>query len=65
MRTALRHKFANSDLRQLLISSYPHPLVSIKNDSYWGVTEAGVGENRLAALLMELREEFVNHFFEL
>ena len=60
MRVAIRHKFAAStSLRDLLISTHPFPLLSIKSDSYWGVIPSGEGENRLAELLMELRAELV------
>ncbi|MEC7984863.1 MAG: NADAR family protein, partial [Myxococcota bacterium] len=57
MRVAIRQKFtADDSLRTLLLSTAPHPLLSIKNDHYWGITYNGIGCNRLAVLLMELRE---------
>jgi len=59
MEQAVRLKFADPVLRELLIASYPHQLLSIKGDRYWGVTPAGVGENALARIEMELREELV------
>lgn len=60
MRTAVQIKFADPALRELLISSHPHPLLSIKGDDYWGVRPTGVGHNMLAVLLMELRQKFVD-----
>ena len=62
MRAALRGKFCtrksrSTALRALLLSTWPHPLLAIKDDAYWGVGYDGVGENRLAELLQELREE--------
>lgn len=59
MDIAVRRKFQDAELRQLLIASYPHPLLSIKGDSYWGVLPHGRGENRLAVLLESLRAELV------
>ena len=61
MRAAIRHKFnASTPLQELLISTHPYPLLSIKSCSYWGVQASGEGENKLAVLLMELREELVS-----
>lgn len=62
MRTAVRAKFlapgiAGDSLRALLLSTYPRPLASVKYDAYWGIGSNGEGQNRLAALLMELRDE--------
>eukprot|EP00931_Biecheleriopsis_adriatica_P001219 TRINITY_DN101503_c0_g1_i1.p1 TRINITY_DN101503_c0_g1~~TRINITY_DN101503_c0_g1_i1.p1 ORF type:complete len:250 (+),score=24.17 TRINITY_DN101503_c0_g1_i1:69-818(+) len=59
MDIAVRRKFQNAELRQLLVATYPHPLLSIKGDSYWGVLPSGRGENRLAVLLESLRMELV------
>lgn len=59
MRTAVREKFAEPQLRRLLVSTHPHPLLSIKGDRYWGVEPSGQGENQLAVLLMELRDSLV------
>ena len=59
MRRAVEAKFSSSlELRQLLLSTHNHPLLSIKRDSYWGVLPDGSGENRLAELLMELRAKW-------
>ena len=58
MRIAIKHKFkASSPLTTLLASTLNHPLVSIKNDNYWGIHSNGLGENKLAQLLMELRQK--------
>ena len=46
---------ADSSLRQLLLSTHPRPLVSVKSDAYWGTGRNGQGLNRLGSLLMELR----------
>ena len=59
MRKGLRMKFQLPELRVLLVASYPHPLLSIKDDAYWGVTARGQGENMLARLLMELRDQLL------
>jgi len=61
MEIAVRKKFSseNPELQQLLKSSHPHPLLSIKRDRYWGVDPTGRGENMLAHLLMKIREELV------
>eukprot|EP00928_Gymnodinium_smaydae_P056139 TRINITY_DN39568_c0_g1_i1.p1 TRINITY_DN39568_c0_g1~~TRINITY_DN39568_c0_g1_i1.p1 ORF type:complete len:215 (+),score=26.95 TRINITY_DN39568_c0_g1_i1:47-691(+) len=61
MREAVRAKFAqSSELRALLIATNPHPLLSVKGDSSWGFDPRRGGENMLAKLLMELREELVH-----
>jgi len=59
MRRAVREKFQDATLRELLVASHPHPLLSIKNDDYWGVYPSGKGENALAKIEMELREEIL------
>jgi predicted NAD-dependent protein-ADP-ribosyltransferase YbiA (DUF1768 family) len=41
----------------LLAATRGHPLVSVKGDAYWGVHPTHGGENRLAALWEELRDE--------
>jgi len=44
MRAAVRHKFgSDSDLHDLLLSTDPHPLCSIKDDDYWGITPRRCG----------------------
>mmetsp|Transcript_63366 Transcript_63366/g.141146 ORF Transcript_63366/g.141146 Transcript_63366/m.141146 type:complete len:249 (-) Transcript_63366:108-854(-) len=57
MRAVLRAKFAHPGLRHLLLTTYPHPLVSVKPDRYWGAGIDGQGRNRLGELLVELRDE--------
>lgn len=58
MRRAVRAKFAaSSELRHLLLSTVPHPLLSIKEDAFWGFSPRQGGENMLARLLEELRAE--------
>lgn len=62
MRRAIRLKFmgesaTSQELRDLLLSTGTHPLLSLKGDAYWGVTSYGEGENQLARLLMELRTQ--------
>jgi predicted NAD-dependent protein-ADP-ribosyltransferase YbiA (DUF1768 family) len=57
MREAVSHKFrADPGLRELLLATAPHPLASVKGDTFWGIGFNGEGENRLAELLMELRD---------
>ena len=67
MTRAVTAKFNNSaEARQLLISTHPFPLLSIKNDSFWGF-DARYGDqnmlaqkNMLAQILMDLRQKYVN-----
>jgi len=60
MRTAIRAKFAASaEARGLLVSTHPHPLLSLKTDTFWGYHPHHGGENMLARLLEELRAELV------
>ena len=48
----------NSDyLLNLLVSTYPHNLVSVKHDEYWGFDPEYGGQNELANILMEIRSE--------
>lgn len=56
----LRLKFAaRADARELLISTWPHPLLSIKPDTFWGFDPVAGGSNALAKLLMQLRNELM------
>ena len=57
MMTALREKFKDPWLRQLLLLSGDLPLVQIKFCSYWGSGHDGKGKNMLGVLLQNLREE--------
>ena len=60
MRAAVGYKFrADKDLRDLLISTDPHPLASVKDDPFWGIGYVGQGKNMLAKLLMNLRDELL------
>ena len=60
MRTAIRQKFLHhAQLKKLLVSTHPHPLLSIKADRFWGFDARKGGENMLAKLLMELRSEII------
>lgn len=56
MRRAVQEKFKEPALRALLLSTRPHPLLSIKGDDYWGVHPSGQGENMLARLLEQERD---------
>lgn len=49
----------SKSLKKLLVSTYPHELLSIKEDTYWGVDGLGRGENKLAVLLMQLRDKLI------
>lgn len=60
MKHALSIKFSNMPWFDLLMATNDTQLIEWNNwgDKYWGVTENGVGKNRLGVLLMELRDEF-------
>ena len=61
MTRAVTAKFQNSEeARQLLISTHPFPLLSIKNDPFWGFDARQGGQNMLAVILMDLRQKYVN-----
>jgi len=63
MRVGLRQKFLYSeqskDLLDLLMYSHPYPLRSLKRDCLWGFQPEHGGEDMLAKLLVEIREEAV------
>jgi len=63
MRVGLRQKFLHSEhsreLLDLLVSSHPHPLRSVKRDCFWGFDPELGGEDVLAKLIVEIREEVV------
>jgi len=65
MRDALLRKFAQSNgVRDLLINTDDAPLVfESENDAFWGRSRAGVGQNRLGELLMEVRDQ-LHHSWE-
>ncbi len=60
MEDGLRLKFADPELRKMLISTHPHELVEGNwwGDRFWGVCD-GIGENKLGKLLMKLRAEYM------
>lgn len=57
MKKAIKAKFEqNPNLKQLLASTAPRPLIEDTNDAYWGGGRNKKGKNRLGILLMELRD---------
>ena len=62
MLTGLRKKFADPELRNLLIATGDEELIegNYLGDTYWGVCN-GVGQNKLGKLLMQVREEIKNN----
>jgi len=63
IREGLRQKFLHSKQNQesldLLVSSHPYPLRSLKCDCFWGFHPEHGGEDMLTKLLVEIREEAV------
>jgi ribA/ribD-fused uncharacterized protein len=59
MKDILLSKFADEDLKRLLVSTGDQKLVegNTWGDKYWGQVD-GVGENRLGELLMEVRYHY-------
>lgn len=59
MKRALDAKFSQSPWYEALMVTGDNMIIEWNNwgDRYWGVTEDGVGKNRLGALLMQVREE--------
>jgi hypothetical protein len=57
MMDALRSKFRDPFLRDLLLSTGDLPLVQIKNCPYWGSGRYANGKNMLGVLLQKLRKE--------
>ncbi len=57
MARALRAKFADAALQTLLVSTYPHHLVSVKPDHFWGAGLNGRGRNELGKILEAIRED--------
>ena len=62
MLTGLRKKFADPELRNLLLATGDEELIegNYWRDTYWGVCN-GVGQNKLGKLLMQVREEIKNN----
>jgi ribA/ribD-fused uncharacterized protein len=55
---ALRKKFENNDLRELLLNTGDRTLIEASPfDTYWGCGRSGKGRNRLGELLMQVRAE--------
>ena len=60
MRRAVRAKLdASFEVRDLLVSTHPHPLLSIKPDEVWGFHPKRGGQNLLAKLYEEARSTLV------
>ena len=53
------HAENSDDLLNLLVSTYPHNLVAVKRDAFWGFDPEHGGENQLANILMEIRSEAI------
>ena len=62
MLTGLHKKFADTELRSLLLATGDEELIegNYWGDTYWGVCN-GVGQNKLGKLLMQVREEIKNN----
>ena len=65
MQEAVLSKFqavgaTGDSLRELLLSTHPHPLLAIKGDTFWGFHPAKGGENMLGVLLMRIREDMAS-----
>ena len=62
MLIGLRKKFADPELRDLLLATGDEELVegNYWGDTYWGVCN-GIGQNKLGKLLMQVREEIKNN----
>lgn len=64
MKRAIAAKFEKSpEAKRLLISTHPFPLLSIKDDTFWGFHPVRGGQNMLAQLLMDLRKRYVEGTF--
>ena len=61
MDQAVKAKLQSSkEVRELLIQTHPHPLISIKDDEYWGVHPVYGGMNALAEIYEKHRKNLVN-----
>ena len=65
MLVGLYHKFKDPELRKKLMATGDEHLEegNYWHDTYWGVCE-GVGENRLGQLLMTVRNEIQNGWYD-
>ena len=60
MEKGVRAKLAADPfLKDLLLATHPHPLLSLKPDVVWGFDPKVGGENLLAGIWMRVREELV------
>ena len=60
MRRAVRAKLeASPEVCHLLVSTHPHPLLSIKDDDVWGFHPSRGGQNLLARVYEDFRAELV------
>ena len=65
MYKAIRAKVeAAPEVKELLLSTKNHPLVSIKGDAFWGVHPEKGGQNMLGVLWMRLRAELKAEEYE-
>jgi len=63
MLEALRSKFANGRIMELLLSTDEAKLIhKAAWDSYWGTGRNGKGKNRLGHLLMQVRTELLHGY---
>ena len=59
MLNLLRQKFSHEDLKEKLLATGDTPIVEVNHwrDTFWGVTEEGVGQNKLGKLIGRVRDE--------
>lgn len=59
MLRALQAKFSLPEWQQKLLATGTEPIIEWNNwrDKIWGVTQDGVGENRLGVMLMKIRNQ--------
>ena len=55
---------SGDSLRELLLSTHPHPLLAIKGDTFWGFNPAKAGEDMLGVLLMRIREDMASAMWD-
>lgn len=59
MYEALKLKFANPAMKEVLLRTKKQRLIEDSPDEYWGIGKSGQGQNRLGILLMKLRKELM------